>query len=756
MREEISGGGTYSAGIEEIQELKSQRHIRRERKRMKQEENKRKEMVYEWICHRSYVPMRFRDLAVLLHVKAEEKEELKQILAELQEEGKIRKTRQGRYEKEKEETCVGLFQGHARGFGFVCVPGEEADVFIGEESGNGAMDGDEVCIRIKSGAGRRRREGEVIRILKRGVTSVTGLYQQQPERGYGFVLPDNQRLRQDIFVPKEKSKGAKNGQKVTVRLVDYGDHRKKPEGEVTDILGFPGEKGVDILSLIKENQLADTFPERVLNRAQKTPTKVQEGDYNGRKDLREWLLVTIDGEDTKDFDDAVSLTKEGDEFCLGVHIADVANYVQENSGVDKEAKKRGTSVYLPDRVLPMLPEALSNGICSLKAGEDRLALSCLMRINSKGSMVGHEIAETVIRVQKRMTYEAVHRFFTQEDTEGISGEIQEMLNGMRQLSHLLQKQKRARGTVDFDFPEAKIELDENGKVSRIRARERNEATRLIEDFMVLANETVAEEYFWRELPFLYRNHRGPKEEKLKELKTYLHTIGYTLRKSEKTVKPREFQKLLTGIQGKPEEPFISRLVLRSMQQAKYEAENVGHFGLASSCYTHFTSPIRRYPDLQIHRIIKDLLRGRMNEEKVEHYRRILPEVAQYAGEMERKAEKIQQEAEKLKKAEFMEDHLGEVYQGRISGLHKWGIYVELANTVEGMISVAELQDDQYEYREQTGELVGIHRHRRFRLGEEVKVRVAAANTRTRTVDFELVEKGEQHNGKHRNKTDRQQ
>ncbi len=723
---------------------------------MKKEENKRKEVVYEWICDRSYVPMRFRDLAVMLDVKAEEKEELGQILEELQKEGRIRKTRQGRYEKQKEETCVGLFQGHARGFGFVCVPGEEDDIFIGEEAGNGAMDGDEVCIRIRSGSRRRRREGEVIRILKRGVTSVTGLYQQQPEKGYGFVLPDNRRLGQDIFVPKEKSGGAKDGQKVTVRLVDYGNDRKKPEGEVTDILGFAGEKGVDILSLIRGNQLEDTFPERILNRAKKVATEVKEGDYNGRKDIREWLLVTIDGEDTKDFDDAVSLTKEGKEFLLGVHIADVANYVQENSGIDKEAKKRGTSVYLPDRVLPMLPEALSNGICSLNAGEDRLALSCLMRINEKGTVTSHEIAETVIRVQKRMTYEAVHRFFTEEDAEGIPGDIQEMLNGMRQLSHLLQKRKQARGTIDFDFPEAKIELDEEGKVSRIRARERNEATRLIEDFMILANETVAEEYFWRELPFLYRNHKGPNEEKIKELKTYLHTMGYSLRKSEKTVKPREFQKLLSSMKGKSEEPFVSRLVLRSMQQAKYEAENAGHFGLASSCYTHFTSPIRRYPDLQIHRIIKDLLRGRMDEEKTEHYRRILPEVALHAGEMERKAEKVQQEAEKLKKAEFMEAHLGEVYEGRISGLNKWGIYVELANTVEGMIPVAGLYDDQYEYRENTGELVGIHRHRRFRLGEELKVRVTAADTRTRTVDFELVGKGEKQNGKHRNKIDRQQ
>lgn len=723
---------------------------------MQKEKNKRKEIVYEWICDRSYVPMRFRDLAVMLGVKAEDKETLREILEELQEEGKIQKNGQGRYEKGKEEEVTGIYQGHARGFGFVCVPQEEEDIFIPEGEENGAMDTDEVCVRIRRQSAGKRREGKVVRILKRGITCVTGLYQYQPGKQYGFVIPDNAKLGRDIFIPREKAKDARAGQKVTVRLTDYGDEIRKPEGEVEEILGFPTEKGVDILSLIRANQIEDSFPERVLNRAQKTAPHVQEGDLSGRKDLREWLLITIDGEDTKDFDDAVSLTREGEEFVLGVHIADVANYVQENSAVDKEAKKRGTSVYLPDRVLPMLPPILSDGICSLWEKEDRLALSCIMRINSRGAIVGHEIAETVIRVEKRMTYEAVNRYFTGESGEDISGEIRSMLDDMRLLSGILQEKKRARGTIDFDFPEARLKLDEEGKVLEIQVRERNEATRLIENFMILANETVAEEYFWRELPFLYRNHGSPKEGKIKELKSCLYTMGYTLRKSDKSVKPREFQKILERIKGENEEAFLSRLILRSMQQAKYEAENQGHFGLASTCYTHFTSPIRRYPDLQIHRIIKDVLRGRMDEDRAEHYRKLLPEVAVHAQEMEKKAEKLQQEAEKLKKAEFMKAHIGEVFRGRISGLCKWGIYVELSNTVEGLISVASLRDDHYEYQENTGELVGMRKNRRFRIGEELKVQVTGASTQMWTVDFELVEEGEKRNGKIRNKADRKQ
>ena len=509
-------------------------------------------------------------------------------------------------------------------------------------------------IQITRGAGPKtgqRQEGKVIKILKRGMSRIVGYYQKN--KSFGFVLPDNQKFLQDVFVPEEKSKGAVTGHKVVVKLTSYGGDGKKPEGEVVEILGHVNDPGTDVLSIAMSYELPIEFPEKVMNQAERVAKPVSEADRFGRRDLRDVRIVTIDGEDAKDLDDAVSLEVRDGSFYLGVHIADVTNYVQENSALDREAKKRGTSVYLADRVIPMLPHTLSNGICSLNAGEDRLALSCLMKIDENGTIVDHEICESVIRVDRRMTYTAVKQILEDEDEEQCRKyeEFIPMFREMARLSSILREKRHRRGAVDFDFPETKVILDEQGRPVELKAYERNTATKLIEDFMLAANETVAEDFFWREIPFVYRIHEAPDEEKIRKLAIFLHNFGYTMHIGNHEVHPKEIQKLLAKVEGKPEEPMIARLALRSMKQAKYTPENEGHFGLAASCYTHFTSPIRRYPDLQIHRIIKETLRGRMDEERIRHYQSILEEVTKHASETERRAEEAERETVKLKKVQ---------------------------------------------------------------------------------------------------------
>ncbi len=461
----------------------------------------------------------------------------------------------------------------------------------------------------------------------------------------------------------------------------------------------------------------------------------------GRKDLRDWQMVTIDGEDAKDLDDAVSLTMDGENYLLGVHIADVTNYVQENSAIDREARNRGTSVYLADRVIPMLPHRLSNGICSLNAGEDRLALSCLMTVDPRGMVIAHEIAETVIHVKERMTYTAVSKILEDKDPAERSRyqELVPMFERMERLSQILRGRRQRRGSIDFDFPETKMILDEEGKPLELRPYDRNTATKIIEDFMLLANETVAEEYYWQELPFVYRTHEPPAEDKIRALATFINNFGYSMHIGVNEIRPKEIQKLLARVENTPEESLICRLALRSMKQARYMPENLGHFGLAANYYTHFTSPIRRYPDLQIHRIIKDNLRGRMNEEKIAHYQSILPEVTKHSSEMERRAQEAERETVRLKKAEYMEQYIGEEFEGVISGMNKWGMYVELPDTVEGMVHVANMADDHYDYREDRYEMTGAHTGKVYKLGQKVRVRVLEVSRMLRTVDFEIAD-----------------
>ena len=712
---------------------------------MDRQYEKRKKMVYQFICDDFYVPMKMKEMASVLQVKKEERQELKEILDALESEGKIHKTQKGNYVKGQGNRLTGIYQAHARGFGFVSIEGSDDDVFIPEEESGGALQGDEVEIQITRGAGPKtgqRQEGKVIKILKRGMSRIVGYYQKN--KSFGFVLPDNQKFLQDVFVPEEKSKGAVTGHKVVVKLTSYGGDGKKPEGEVVEILGHVNDPGTDVLSIAMSYELPIEFPEKVMNQAERVAKPVSEADRFGRRDLRDVRMVTIDGEDAKDLDDAVSLEVRDGSFYLGVHIADVTNYVQENSALDREAKKRGTSVYLADRVIPMLPHTLSNGICSLNAGEDRLALSCLMKIDENGTIVDHEICESVIRVDRRMTYTAVKQILEDEDEEQCRKyeEFIPMFREMARLSSILREKRHRRGAVDFDFPETKVILDEQGRPVELKAYERNTATKLIEDFMLAANETVAEDFFWREIPFVYRIHEAPDEEKIRKLAIFLHNFGYTMHIGNHEVHPKEIQKLLAKVEGKPEEPMIARLALRSMKQAKYTPENEGHFGLAASCYTHFTSPIRRYPDLQIHRIIKETLRGRMDEERIRHYQSILEEVTKHASETERRAEEAERETVKLKKVQYMKNFIGEEYEGVISGITKWGMYVELPNTIEGLVHVVNMTDDHYEYIEDRYEMQGINTGKTYRLGQKVCVRVMAANELQRTIDFELGKEGD--------------
>ena len=700
---------------------------------------KRKKIIYEFICDEFYVPMKLKELAMLLQVPKDQRDELKAVMDSLEAEGKVHVTQKGKYIKGEAKHLRGIFQANARGFGFVTVEGEPEDIFIGEEDMGGAMQGDEVEVAITKAPEGRRREGKILKIVNRGTQRLVGYYQSR--KNFGFVVPDNERILQDIFVPAEQSKGAVTGHKVVVELTSYGGERKKPEGRIVEILGHANDPGVDILSIVKAYDLPIEFPEKVLNQAERVAKPVTGADMAGRKDVRDWQTVTIDGEDAKDLDDAITLTKEGDNYILGVHIADVTNYVQENSALDREALKRGTSVYLADRVIPMLPHVLSNGMCSLNAGEDRLALSCIMTVDSKGNVIDHQIAETVVNVDERMSYTSVKKILEEHDEEECRRyqTLIPMFELMKELSEILRNRRHKRGAIDFDFPESKMVLDEDGTPLEIKAYDRNVATKIIEDFMLLANETVAEEYFWQEIPFVYRVHEAPDEEKMKKLVTFIQNFGYTMHVPKgQEIRPKEVQKLLDKIEGSQEEAMISRLTLRSMKQAKYSPDNDGHFGLATKYYTHFTSPIRRYPDLQIHRIIKDNLRGRMTESRRDHYAKILTEVTMQASSLERRADEAERETVKLKKVQYMKKFYGEEFEGVISGITKWGLYVELPNTVEGLVHVANMMDDHYDYDETHFQMVGTHTGKRYELGQKVKVRVTGCDTIARTIDFELV------------------
>lgn len=696
---------------------------------------KRKNLICELIQDELYVPMKEKEMAVFMQVSKEDRREFSKMLEELLAESKISITAKGKYRKPDENITTGTFISNARGFGFVEIEGRADDLFIPDTKTGGAFHLDTVQVKLLPGQRGKRQEAEVIRIVSHGTTQIVGTFQKS--KNFGFVIPDNMKLSADIFIPLERSKGAVDGHKVVVELTDYGNDHKKPEGKVIEILGHVNDPGVDILSIVKNFGLPLEFEEKVLNQAQRVAADVSEADRQNREDLRDVRMVTIDGEDAKDLDDAVSVSKEGENYLLGVHIADVTNYVQENSALDKEALKRGTSVYLVDRVIPMLPHTLSNGICSLNEGVDRLALSCIMTVNPKGEVIDYRIVESVICVDRRMSYTSVKKILEDRDEEecGKYAEFVPMFMLMEELAGILRAKRKKRGSIDFDFPETKIILDKDGHPTEIKPYERNTATKIIEDFMLLANETVAQHFYWLELPFVYRIHDNPDPEKILKLCTFISNFGYGMKTSKEEVHPKEIQKLLFKIEGTPEEALISRLTLRSMKQAKYSVESSGHFGLACPYYCHFTSPIRRYPDLQIHRIIKEQIRGRLKDNRIQHYQEILPQVADHSSKMERRADEAERETDKLKKTEYMEAHIGERFVGVISGITSWGIYVELPDTVEGLIHVSALQGDYFYYDEANYEMVGRDTGKKYKLGERIAVIVEGTDRFTRTVDF---------------------
>lgn len=716
----------------------------------------RKDMILALMNEKEYVPMKIKELAILLDVPKESREELKQVLDALMAEGKISVSKKGKYAKAECFAQTGIFSANPRGFGFVTIEGRDGDIFVAPDHTKDAMDGDTVQIVVEEETGNRKAEAVVVKILKHANETVIGMFEKS--RHFGFVIPDNPRITTDIFIPEGKDMGAVTGHKVIVKLSSYGGGRKNPEGTVVEILGHVNDPGVDILSIVKAYGLPESYPDDVMAEVADVPEvltedMIREELEKGRLDLRDVPMVTIDGEDAKDLDDAVSVSREKVNgktvYHLGVHIADVTHYVKENSPLDQEALKRGTSVYLVDRVIPMLPHRLSNGICSLNAGTDRFALSCLMDLDEKGNITGHRICETVVRIDRRMTYTAVSAILKAESGQEMTEKEADFANQcleeyrefvpmfllMDETAKVLRSKRMARGAVDFDFPECKIILDEKGRPKEIKPYERNDANMLIEDFMLAANETVAEEYFWQQIPFLYRTHEKPDEEKIKRFGILINNFGYSIRLQNGELHPKEMQKLLDRVAGTPEEALLSRLALRSMKQAKYTTDCVGHFGLAAKYYTHFTSPIRRYPDLQIHRIIKENLHGELGPKRLSHYERKLNEVAVWTSSRERLAEEAERETDKAKKVQYMSRHVGEFFDGVISGINNYGFYVELPNTVEGMVRLSDLNGDYFVFDEARYELVGERTGRKFKLGQQICVQVVAVDRFMKTIDF---------------------
>lgn len=704
----------------------------------------RKKRIKEFIESEDYTPLKRGEMRVILQVPKDESGDFDTVINSLISEGEVFETKKGKLVTTKSINLkTAVFMANAKGFGFARLEdSNDNDIYIPPESTLNAMNKDKILVRITVPSyNGKRASGEVVKILSPAKEGVVGTFDEG--RGFGFVICDDKKIN-DIFIPKGSTKGAVTGSKVVVNITKRPSPNKCAEGEVIEILGHKDDPGVDILSIIRQFDLPVDYPEDVYEQTEDMPEDITEAEIEGREDLRNIQTVTIDGDDSKDFDDAVSLDiLENGNFLLGVHIADVSHYVTEGSPLDKEAYKRGTSVYLVDRVIPMIPHRLSNGICSLNPDTDRLTLSCIMEIDREGTVVNHKIVESVIHSNCRMTYTKVNNVIENNDPDQIKEyeEFVPMLRDMDKLRKILNNRRRLRGAVNFDFPEPKIILDSEGKVLDIKPYERNSATNLIEEFMLVCNETIAEDYYWQSIPFVFRNHDQPDEEKIEGLKKLISAFGYRI-KGKGEIHPMEIQKLIEKVKDTPQEHIISRMVLRSMKQAKYQAENIGHFGLAAKFYCHFTSPIRRYPDLQIHRIIKEVIEGRLTENRIKHYDSMLSEIAYHCSTTERTSDDAERETDRLKMAQYMQEHIGEEYNGLISGVTSWGIYVELENTVEGMVPLNEIDDDFYEYEEENLRVVGRRTGKIYMLGDEVRVRVIRTDIQARTIDFMFVEKEE--------------
>lgn len=701
----------------------------------------RKEKIFSCIQNPAYPPMKRKQLRVMMGVPEEDRTLFEHLLSELLAEGRIIETKRGKLMlPEALQMATGIFQSHPRGFGFVTPEEGGEDIFIPAAHTNGALPKDRVLYRITSGStDGRRAEGEIIRVLERGMQRMVGVYEQI--RGFGFVIPDDKKMAKDIFIPRGSAMGAVTGHKVVVEITKFGDAVQSPEGEVIEILGHVNDPGIDILSVVRRFELPETFSEEVYQEIEHIEDNITEQDLCGREDFRDWLTITIDGADAKDLDDAVSLRKlENGNFELGVHIADVSYYVREHTALDAEAYERGTSVYLVDRVIPMLPHKLSNGICSLNPQVDRLTLSCIMEIDTKGQVCDSRVTPSVIHSDFRMTYDAVREILEDRTPALLEtyAPILPMLEDMEQLRQILVAKRKKRGSVNFDIPESKIILNEKGEVQEIRPYERSIATNLIEEFMLVCNETVAEYFYWQEIPFVFRSHQEPDTEKTEKMEQFIRSFGYHVKKKDGEIHPREIQRILAKAEGTPEEHVITKVMLRSMMQARYTADNQGHFGLAAKYYCHFTSPIRRYPDLQIHRLIRKTLAGEMSGKQEAAYRKKMPEIALHCSKRERIAEEAERDTNAMKKAEYMLTKIGQEFDGVISGMTNWGIFVELENTVEGLIAFSRIPEEYFTYDEKQMIVTAKYSHKTYRMGQKIRVAVVDASKELRTVDFMFV------------------
>ncbi|MEK9199402.1 MULTISPECIES: ribonuclease R [Bacillales] len=716
--------------------------------------NELQERLLQLMKQDDYKPLKVDELEELLELEdADEFKELVKMLVRMEDEGLIVRSRSNRYGlPERMNLLRGKFIGHAKGFGFV-TPDEEGmdDIFIPPHEVNGALNGDIVLIRVLKESSGDRREGTVTKVIERSKTTFVGTY--QANRGFGFVVTDDKKLNMDIFVTKEDSLGAVDGHKVVVEITNWPDDIKSATGMVTKILGHKNDPGVDILSILYKHGIPPEFPPEVVEAAGEVPDEITEADLVGRRDLRNETIVTIDGADAKDLDDAVTVTKlEDGTYKLGVHIADVSYYVTEGSIIDTEAYERATSVYLTDRVIPMIPHRLSNGICSLNPQVDRLTLSCEMIIDQNGQVIEHEIFQSVIKTTERMTYSDVYKILEEEDEELIKRyeKLVPMFQDMKDLAAILRNKRMERGAIDFDFKESKVLVDEDGWPTDIVIRERTVSERLIEEFMLAANETVAEHFHWMQVPFLYRIHEDPKPEKLQRFFEFVTNFGLVVKGTGNSVHPKALQDIITAIEGMPEEPVISTMLLRSMQQAKYYPESIGHFGLSTDFYTHFTSPIRRYPDLIVHRLIRTyLVEGDVSKETTFKWAQVMDEIADHTSERERRAVDAERDTDALKKAQFMSDKIGEEFEGIVSSITNFGIFVELPNTIEGLVHISNMTDDYYHFDERSMMMIGEHTNRQFRIGDEVKVRVSNVIIEESSVDFEIVDMVKSYGGRTR-------
>lgn len=691
-----------------------------------------------------YRPMKAKEIAMIMRVPKKEYNDFLEILGKLELEFKIEKNRKNRYKITEKTYYDGIYRKNQKGFGFVRIEGQEDEIYISKENSLNALNGDRVVIEILEEKNKvKNAEGRVAKILKHEKDTIVGIFQNN--KTFGFVIPDDKSFGTDIYISKNNFGKARNNHKVLVKITKYPQKGKNAEGKIIEVLGNVNEAGVDMLSLIKEHSLPSTFPDEVVQEAKKCGNQVDKKDIPKRIDLRGQTIFTIDGADAKDLDDAVKVSKlENGNYRLDVHIADVSYYVKENSLLDQEALIRGTSIYMLGRVIPMLPRELSNGICSLNAGEDRFTLSCSMEINEKGNVVSSEVYKAIINVTERMTYEDVQKIIDASDKEVMKRYepyIQDF-KLMEELALILKKKRMEQGYLNLDIPESKIDLDIDGRVTNISKYETSFANEIIEQFMLSANETIAEKFFWLDAPFIYRVHEEPDIEKIQELNKFLFNFGMKIKANKDNIYPKEFSKILEEIKGKEEEKVVSNLVLRTLKVAKYEAENKGHFGIASKYYCHFTSPIRRYPDLFIHRIISKYLEENydVSQKWVETYKQEAIDRAKQSSEREKIATQVEREAEDIKKAEYMESRIGEEYEGIVSSITSFGMFVELENTVEGLIRFENLGDEYFIYDEDRKRLIGERTNTTYKIGDKVKIRVISANKLLRQIDFEIISK----------------